>query len=217
MIRYLAPALLLAAPTLAAQADLAVLARASTLGVGIEASKLVTGHVAVRAGYGRLSHSISRSKRQVNYDIDIRLEGFSGLVDFYPGGRSKFHFTVGAITAPAEVDGTGRPRDGSYTFNDREYTAAEVGTASASLRWPGTMPYLGLGFGSPAREQGGFAVFLDIGAAIGTPTFDLSASSALAGSSLDRDVAAERERIQRDVDRYGKVYPVISLGLGIRF
>src|SRR5690606_36473730 len=109
------------------------------------------------------------------------------------------------------------PRDGSYTFNDHEYTAAEVGTASASLRWPKPMPYLGFGFGSPARKHGSFAVCLDVGAAFGTPTFDLSATSSIAGSTLDRDIAAERDRIQEDVDRYGKVYPVVSMGVGIRF
>ncbi|MCA9769702.1 MAG: hypothetical protein KC485_12860, partial [Gemmatimonadetes bacterium] len=98
-----------------------------------------------------------------------------------------------------------------------DYTAAEVGTVRGDVRWPGTLPYVGIGWGTPASRGGGIGFVFDLGVGIGAPTLGLSASSAVPGSTLAADVEAERRDIQDDIDRYLKVYPVLSLGLALRF
>jgi hypothetical protein len=216
-MRFLLPMLALSAAPLAAQADLSVAVRGGTLGVGLEAAKLVTANLAVRGGVHRFSGSLSRTESDVAFDVEYAFRSWHAVVDFFPSGRGSFHLTGGVIAAPVELDGTGQPTDGSYTFNGREYTAAEVGTVTGSVRWPETMPYAGLGWGTPASRSGGLTFLLDLGVGIGKPTVGLSATSAIPGSTLAQDVAAERDEIQRDVDKYLKVYPVISIGLGLRF
>ncbi len=206
---------LLGAGPLAAQSpDLAIGLRAGTLGIGAEASLLVLPHLGIRGGANFFSHSFTRTESDVTFDATLAFKGVTGLVDLYPSAHGSFHFTGGVITAPAKVTGSGQPTGGTYTFNDHDYTAAEVGTVTGKATWPGLSPYAGIGWGSARGSGIGFV--LDLGVAIGKPTIDLAATSAVPGSTLAQDVEAERVKIQDDVDKYAKVYPVLSLGLVIR-
>lgn len=207
----------LATSPLAAQADLSIAVRASTLGIGAEISKLVLPNVGVRAGVNTLSRDINRTQQDIRYDVALDFQSFSGLIDLFPSGRGSFHFTGGVISAPADIDGIGQPVGDSFTINGQNYTAAEVGTVTGTVRWPSALPYAGIGWGTPASRRGGLAFLFDLGVGIGTPTLDLNASSAIPGSTLAADVAVERDRVQDDVDRYFRVYPVVSIGLALRF
>ena len=207
---------LLALP-LSAQADILIAGRAGSLGLGIEVAKLITPNIGIRGGAYRFSHTISRSQSDVDFDADLKFKGMTGLVDLYLSPRGSFHFTGGIMTTPAEIDATGKPTGGTYTFDGTDYTAAQVGTVTGTGRWPKTMPYAGLGWGTPASKKGGITMLLDLGVGIGKPTVGLSASAATPGSALAQDIEDERLKIQADVDKYLKVYPVISLGLAIRF
>ncbi len=207
----------LAASPLTAQAGFYVGGRAGTLGLGLEASKLITPNLAVRGALYRYSREFDRQESDVEFTVDLQFDGYTGLIDLYPSGGGTFHLTGGIMAAPAEVDGVGQPTSGNYTFNGVEYTAAEVGTVNGTVRWEKTMPYAGLGWGTPASRRGGLTFLLDFGVGFGKPTIGLSASSAVAGSALAQDVEAERQQIQADVNKYLKIYPVVNLGLAIRF
>ncbi len=202
---------------LSAQADFFIAGRAGSLGLGIEVAKLLTPNIGIRGGAYRFSHTISRSQSDVDFDADLKFKGMTGLVDLYLSPRGSFHFTGGIMSTPAEIDATGKPTGGTYTFDGTDYTAAQVGTVTGTGRWPKTMPYAGLGWGTPASKKGGITMLLDLGVGIGKPTVGLSASAATPGSALAQDVEDERLKIQADVNKYLKVYPVISLGLAIRF
>jgi hypothetical protein len=45
----------------------------------------------------------------------------------------------------------------------------------------------------------------------------MSASNATDGSQLQQDVDAEAAEIQAELDKYAKLYPVLSLGVIVRF
>lgn len=207
----------LAASPLTAQANFSVGVRAGSLGLGLEAAKLITPNLAIRGGAYRYSHSFSRTESDVQFDVDLAFKAFSGIVDLFPAARGSFHLSGGLISAPAEIDGTGKPTGATYTFNGVVYPTAQVGTVTGTARWPKTLPYAGLGWGTPASKSGGITFLFDLGVGIGKPTIGLSASAATPGSALERDVEAERVKIENDVNKYLKVYPVISLGLAIRF
>lgn len=196
-------------------AQFAISARAGTLGLGLEASALVTPNLGLRAGGNFFSYSFTKTESDVTFDADLDFKAVTALVDLYPSSGGSFHFTGGVTTAPARVDGRGQPTDGTYTFNDQEYTAAEVGTVLGTAEWPDLMPYAGIGWGTAAKG-GAVGFVFDLGVAIGKPTINLSASSAVPGSTLEQDVEAEEAEIQREVNKYAKVYPVIQLGLIIR-
>jgi hypothetical protein len=202
---------------LTAQAGFSIGGRAGTLGLGLEAAKLITPNIAVRGALYRYSREFDRQESDVEFTVDLKFDGYTGLVDFFPSGGGSFHLTGGIMSAPAEVDGVGQPTGGTYTFNGVEYTAAEVGTVNGTVRWKKTMPYAGLGWGTPASKRGGLTFLFDLGVGIGKPTIGLTASSAVPGSTLAEDVEAERQQVQADVNKYLKVYPVVNLGLAIRF
>lgn len=198
--------------------DISIGLRVSTLGYGAEVAKWLTPHFGVRVGANTYSHRFSQEESDVSYDVKLKLKAVSLLVDFFTSPRGAFHITGGLMTAPAEVSGTGEPKGGStFTINDVEYPMAEVGTLTASGEWPGALPYLGIGWGTPAAAHRGVRFVFDLGVGIGSPTIDLDATGAAANSSLAADLAEEEASAQDDVRKYLVVYPVLSFGLVYRF
>jgi len=171
----------------------------------------------VRVAGHRLTYTTTRTESDITYDAKLKFKGVTALVDLFPSRRGAFHLTGGLMTAPAEASGVGQPTGDSYEINGTTYTAAEVGTVSATAEWPSTMPYVGFGWGTPANHGGGVAFVFDLGVGFGKPTVDLNASSAVPGSNLAADVEAEERDLEEEIDKWGKLYPVISLGLVIRF
>lgn len=215
LVRTLLATAALTAP-LAAQADLSIGVRAGTLGLGLEAAKLLTPNIGVRGTIYRTSYDLDRTESDVQYSVDATFHSVTALVDFYPGARGSFHLTAGIISSPPELDAVAQPTGDSYDIDGTEYTAAEVGQLTATGRWKKTIPYVGLGWGTAANKGGGLGFFFDVGAGIGSPTVNLRATGAVANSSLAQDLAAEERELQDDLDKL-KVYPVIQLGLAIRF
>lgn len=197
--------------------DISLGVRFGTLGVGGEIAKLVTSHIGLRAGANFLSHSFSRTESDIQFNADLKLKGVSGLIDLFPSARGSFHLTGGVMTAPAELTATAVPTGSTYTINNVDYTAAQVGTLTGSGKWPSASPYAGIGWGTPASKKGGLKLVFDLGAVIGKPTILLSASNPTNNATLAADVAAQQVKTQNDVNKYAKVYPVISFGLVYRF
>jgi hypothetical protein len=115
------------------------------------------------------------------------MQALSALLDLYPGRRGGFHLTAGVVTNPMTITGTAQPNGGTYTINDVDYTSAQVGTLIAQARFPSASPYVGIGFGTPARNHA-LEVLFDIGAVIGQPTITMSATGAAADPALTGDL-----------------------------
>ncbi len=204
-------------PTTYRYADVSVALRFGTTGIGLELGKLLTSHLSVRVGANYFKYSETKQQSDVTYDATLKLKAFSALVDLYPRRRGGFHFTAGIMTNPMTITGTGQPTGGTYTFNGVTYTAAQAGTVTGSGKFPGVSPYLGIGFGTPARRRGPLVFLFDLGAAIGQPTISVSATGAASDPALASDLQAQADKTQSDVRKYLKVYPVLSFGLAYRF
>jgi len=203
-------------PNGGSHADVSVGFRFLTLGLGLEVGKLVTDHFGVRVGGNFFKLSTTRTQSDVSYDASLKLHAVTGLVDFFPSARGSFHLTGGVMTNPITVSGTGQPTaSGTFTLNGHTYTTAQVGILTGEAKYPDAGPYLGLGFGTPARK-GPMAFFFDLGAMIGQPSVTLAASGAAPGSQLAMDLQAQADTTQHDIRKYAKVYPVISLGVAFR-
>jgi hypothetical protein len=204
------------APSSSTDANVAI--RFGTLGLGLEASKLVTGHLGVRVGGAFFSVNSSPSRAGISYQASVKLHSGYGLVDFYPSERGSFHLTGGVWTNPLTLSGTGQPGgSGTYTINGHSYTASQVGSLTLEAKFPSVSPFAGLGFGTPANRHSGLKFLFDIGAVIGQPTVSLTSTAAASNAQLANDLAAQIATTQSDFRKNLKVYPILALGVGYRF
>lgn len=199
-------------------ADASFAIRFGTLGVGAELSKLVASHLGARVGANYFNYTKTQTQSDMSFDATLKAQSLSALFDLYPSGRGAFHFTGGVMTSPVKVDGTGVPQSGStFTVNDVEYTSAQVGTLNAHAKFPSVSPYAGFGWGTPARKNGRVRFVMDLGAAIGQAKVTMDATGALSNAALANDLQLQQDKVQKDLDKYGKVYPVVQFGLLFKF
>lgn len=209
---------LLSPAVLAAQgANTGVALRFGSLGVGVEMSHMVGDHMAIRVGANQFTLNKTQEQSDITFDAQLKLQGFSSIIDISPWHRGAFHISGGIITAPAKVTATGRPTGGTIDVNGTTYTEAQVGTLVADATFPSVNPYAGIGWGTPASKRGHVRLLLDLGAAFGKPTIAMHASNSAVNAALASDLAAQTAKTQGDVDKYAKVYPVVQLGLIVRF
>jgi len=201
-----------------AQANAAVALRAGTPGIGGDLSLLLFSHAALRVSGAFYQLNTTRTQNDITFNATLKLHSFAGLLDLYPRARGSFHFTVGGVTDPAELDGTGRPSGSTFKINGTTYPSSVVGTLTGVVKFPSAAPYVGLGFGTPAHRHGVGVYFLfDLGAVIAQPTVSLTATGSAMNPALGANLQAQVDTTQRDIDNYVKVYPVLSLGIGVRF
>ena len=199
-----------------ATADAAIGIRLSTLGLGLELGKQLADHISARVGinFGSFSQN-GKKQTDLTYDVNLKLKAAEALIDYYPSKRGIFHFTAGLLTNPLTISGVGTPTaSGTFTINGHSYTSAQVGTLRTSSKFPGAMPYLGLGFGTPASRGGRVKFLFDLGAGIGKPTVALTSTGAGSNATLQADLNTQTAKTQKDLNKLA-AYPVISLGLAI--
>lgn len=198
-------------------ADLSVAVRVATTGFGVEVAKLLTGHLVARVGGGSYGWSTNKSESDISYAASLKVHSFQVLFDLSPGWRGGFHFTGGVASNPLTITATGRPSvAGTFNINGTEYSSSQVGTLTGQGKFPSALPYVGLGFGTPANHHTALKLVFDVGAILGKPSITLTSSAAAPGSQLASDLRAQASRTQHDVRRYLKAFPVMSLGLAFR-
>ena len=216
----------LAAPgsSVADTSDFAVAVRAGTPGVGLDLDLGLSPSFGMRVGFAgfNINHNVDTS--DVDYDGRLKLRTVTGLLDWYvfSGG---FHLTAGVAGNDTKLDVTGQPSQGSYTINGNTYSSSQLGSLSGELKFGNSAsPYVGFGWGNPAGESSRLHFLFDVGAIYGgTPSVSLTADcgpAAPPGSSVcnqaQSDVAAEEEKLRHKAD-FLRWYPVVSLGIGVRF
>jgi hypothetical protein len=201
--------------------DVAVGAKVSTLGVGIDFTTPLTEKLNLRAGIQGFEYRVDVESDGVDYD-DADLELFSGLMvaDWYPFG-GVFRITGGVLINDNKVSGTGKPAPGivpTFTVNDNVYNANNNDKLDAEISYNAVAPYFGIGWGNPVRKESNWFFFCDIGVVfMGSPDVAVSASGPLANNAVFiADLEEERKDLEDDLDSY-KYYPVISLGLNYKF
>ena len=213
-----------AAPVAAAPADDAghradLAAVIGTEGIGGQFSWLLVPHaLAVRVGANAFNYTHDLTSDDIHYVGKLKLSNQDLLLDWHPFS-GWFRFSTGVVFDQNSLKLTGDAADsgGTYEFNGNTYSAAQVGTLSASVKFRAAAPYLGIGW-SDSSTQAGLHFVADIGVvAQGTPKASLSASGSAANNAqFQSDLRAEQAKLQDSLDAF-RWYPVIQLGLGYRF
>jgi hypothetical protein len=209
-----------------ARADIGMGLRAGTQGYGGDINIALMEKLNVRVGYNLFKINQEIEDTDVVYDGEIKLSNASALLDWHPFA-SGFRLTVGGVGPGLKANVQGRSTGGSFEIGDGTYTAAQIGSLNGTLEFGNSVaPYVGLGWGNVVGKKHRVTFLFDFGVAyIGESKVNLSAtcgSSLTVGqcatvqTRLQTDLAMEQQEMQ---DSVGGVqwWPVISLGLGVRF
>ena len=207
---------------------------AGTTGLGGQVAVPYGAYWNLRAGVSYLGYSQTfRSSDGYPIDGQLRLAAAQATVDWFPlaGG---FHVTLGVL-APNLTKASARVAlnaNETITVNGTHYST----DAAHPLRGTGYVtvnrvaPLLTVGWGNliPRDYHQRFSVPFEIGAAYqGAPVARVSMSGdvcdpirctpAAANAGFQHNVEVVRSDLNRNLSAYGRLYPVLSIGVGYRF
>lgn len=217
-------AALLAVLTVPASAQrLAVGAKASTLGLGVEAGLGLTRNLAVRGTFTTYSLDRDEDIEGIEYSLAGRVQGAGVLVDLHPFGGA-LRLTGGMLRNGnrATLDAV-LPAGGTVTIDGQTYSTADVQSITGRIAPKEWAPYAGIGFNSALVGGGRISLAFDVGLAFqGRPEASLTGQTTLTGPARDQfdaALAGEAAEIQAEIDDLpsgGKIWPVVSVGLVVR-
>ncbi len=195
---------------------LAVAAKASTLGGGVELLARVNSNFTFRVGGNAYSHTYTTSQDDIDYDVDLDLSSVSAILDWHPF-KGGFRVSAGILSNDNSID-VDAQSSAMYTIGDTTYNGADVGSLNGSVGFESVAPYVGVGWGNAFGEGKRMGVVFDVGVIFqGTPNIDLTADGTLSdNAAFLEDLALEEEELKDELDEF-KYYPVISLGMTYRF
>lgn len=206
----------------AAQAQVGITADLGTQGAGAHLVVPMETYLNGRFGANYYKHDFNKTSGSVDYAMKGKLESFDVLFDYYPLEGRKFRLTGGVIYNGNNIDASAKPQaSGSYVLNGTTYTAADVGNLHGEVDFRKAAPYVGIGWGNALSQDGRVQFNADLGAFYqGSAKVKLVAlgctTSAAVCKQLVTDVAAERTKLQDDMNDY-KVYPVLRVSVSYRF
>ena len=209
-----------ASSALADTGDVAIGAKASTLGFGGEVTVGLTSSFNARAGYNGYNYNGSTSQNQITYDYKLSLGSFPVMLDWYPFENSGFRLSPGVIFNNNKVTATGSSTvPGSYTIGGTTYTTDKIGSLTGGVDFDKTVPYAGLGWGNAVRKNSGLSFSFDLGVMFqGTPKVALAATNPTTQSipafqtNLNKEIADLKDK----TDKF-KYYPVVSIAIAYAF
>jgi len=196
--------------------ELAVAAKAGTLGLGGDLTTNVIPQVNLRAGVQWLGFDFDAQFDDIDYDVDVDSLYPLVLVDWYPFNGS-FRVSGGVLFNASDVQLQAKLGT-SVEIDDVTYTAAEVGTLRGDVEFRSVAPYIGIGWGNALGRTGRWGLATDLGVAFtGSPDIDLSATGPIATDPTFQARLAEEEKDIEDDLEFFKIYPVLSISLFYRF
>lgn len=188
--------------------------RLDTPGLGLELEPLVTERFGIR---GLVTGG------SVLYDWDESGSRFDGksrfgtgflLADWHPYA-SGFRLSGGLAYSNQRFAGAARLGAGTINTNGLNYSSAQIGSLDGRVTFSRASPYLGVGWGLTPRTRSRLYFSADLGVMYQRPSAMLMGSC---GSAMPASLCAHAEEAEfREAADDLRLYPVISVGFGLRF
>jgi hypothetical protein len=207
------------------RAEVAIAAKAGTLGAGVELTLGVVEQLNLRAGLNGYTYAERRQASGIEYDGEAKLRTGTALLDWHPGGRG-FRLTAGLVYNDTTVEGSSLPpRSGFYDIGGVPVPVDLVGTLDAKAEFDPVAPYVGLGWGNAVAAGTRIDFFVDLGLIYqgkadvtlipiipsGSPILTTPGALQALGVLLRREEA----ELEEDVNDYD-LYPVLAIGLSVK-
>jgi hypothetical protein len=199
--------------TQAAFDELAIAAKAGTLGIGGDLTTDLMPQVNLRAGVQWMAFGLSAELADIDYDLDVDFLNPLVLIDWYPFNGS-FRVSGGVLFNGSELHLRATSHQ-SIEIGDQTFTPAQYGTLKGDVDFRPVAPYIGIGWGNALDPDKRWGIVSDIGIAFtGSPNVDLTATGP--DPAVQTQLAQEERDIQDDLDAF-KFFPVASISLFFRF
>lgn len=211
-----------------ADVNFATAVRVGSFGYGADFDIGLTKTVNVRLGYNAFSLSRTVDETDATYDGTFKIGAASAIFDWhvFDGG---FRLSAGAIQKGPKIDVVGVPTASStIEIGGNPYsTQTQIGKVNGTIKLGNsTAPYIGIGWGNTVDKEDRVTFLFDIGAiktgsakatitATCSNTLDSTQCAALQ-AQLAPDINKEITDLEDKAKNY-EWYPVISLGLAVRF
>ena len=191
--------------------------RLDTPGIGLELEPLVTERFGIRG-------LVTGGSVLNDWDESgTRYDGKSGfgtgflLADWHPYATG-FRLSGGLAYSNQRFAGAARHGAGTINGSRTPYSSARVGSLDGSLTFSRASPYLGVGWGLTPRAGSRLYFSADLGVMYQRPSVMLMSNCgpAMPASLCAQDIRAEEAEF-RDAEDHQRLYPVISVGFGLRF
>ena len=207
-------------------AQVALGAKAGTLGIGAELTVGLSRQLNTRLGVNGFEYSERREASDIEYDGEASLRTATALLDWHPGGRG-FRLTGGVVYNDTEVTGSSLPpASGVYNLGGVPVPVSILGTLDAKADFDPVVPYAGLGWGNAVAEGRKVGFFFDLGVIFqGEADVELTpnipANSPIhttpgARDALEILLSREEGDLENEAADYD-LYPVVAIGLTYRF
>lgn len=183
-------------------------------GWGVGYAHPINDQFAVRGDYMTLgTRSGSQTEDGIEYDGKLKLNRAAVFADWFPwSGRFRLTAGLAATNYKLEMDASGAGR--TITVGDTNYTLTSADGLNVEVKFPSTMPYLGLGWGH--QTGSGFRFSFDLGALIGKAKVSATGRGQLANDAAQADIDKELQELRDGVGKASFI-PQVSIGLGYSF
>jgi hypothetical protein len=191
--------------------------RLDTPDIGLELEPLVTERFGIRGLVTGGSALYDWNESGTRYDGNSRFGTGFLLADWHPYATA-FRLSGGLAYSNQRFAGAARLGAGTININGANYSSAQVGSLDGRVTFSRASPYLGVGWGLTPRTRSRLYFSADLGVMYQRPSAMLMShcGSALPASLCAHDMRAEEAEFREAADDL-RLYPVISVGFGLRF
>lgn len=188
----------------------------STLGLGAEASAMISDNLVLRLGGNYFAYGTSEGIDGITYDADLTLASAGGALDLHPFGNG-FLVSAGVYWNGNGLDIDATPTT-SVTIGSSTFTPAQVGRIDGEVEFNAVAPYVGFGWDGSHFGDGALSFKFRAGLFyMGKPDVTLRSTGTLAGNAaFQAELAREEANIEDDLEILG-FYPAVTLGFTYRF